>query len=404
MSVSQLIVCACATGLLGGLAMAGSPGKLLLSADFEADPRKAGWVGLADRGEFQGAWAKAAEGSTGRFLRVEKGHWQSPSVTVEPLGYYRLRFRSKAAANGYWAAFFYTADGTLQQADHYDALQGSREWARHEYCFRANEGAATVQIRFQARRYPLAVDDVRVERIDRPAVAAWADRVYAAIPPVEFTPAAGRWKLLPRTMHRLRKGPKLRIVALGDSIANDTSNACLDVLLERAYPNCRVEWITSVRSSTGCGWYRHENRIAQYVLPYKPDLLTIAGISNGFDHDAIGDVIAQVRAKSDCEILVLTGCIHPRVAGEIYFADNARMPLDEACEVISKYPERIAAVCRKAKVELFDVRKAWDEYVLASPKPHAWFLRDPIHANTRGKHALGRILLRWFGPDQRAGQ
>ena len=404
MSVSQLVVLACSAGMLAGLAAAaGGPAKALLAADFEKDPRKAGWVGAADRGEFQGAWARADDDSRGRFLRVEKGHWQSPAAAVEPFAYYRLRFRSKAVADGYWAAFFANADGNQLQADHYDSLPGSRAWAEREYCFRANVDAASVQVRFQARRYPLAVDDVHIERIDRPAAAAWADKVYAALPPVSYAPPAGRGKLLPGTMARLRTGPALRVVMLGDSIANDTSHSCLDVLLERAQPKCRVEWVNSVRGGTGCAWYRQEDRIARYVLPYRPDLLIIAGISSGYGWEDIREVIRQVRAASGCEIMVLTGCVHPRVQGEINFVENTEMPRDEACEVVLRFPQRLAAMCRGENVELMDIRKAWDEYIAASPMPHAWYLRDPIHANTRGKQILGRILLRYLGPGKEKG-
>ncbi|MGB2821783.1 MAG: SGNH/GDSL hydrolase family protein, partial [Phycisphaerae bacterium] len=390
MPVSHVIVLCLFACLFAGAASAAGP---LLKADFEKSPKRSGWRTGADRGDFQGAWAEAEEGSSGRFLLAEKGHWQSPPVAVAPLDYYRLRFRAKAQTEGYWAAEFFDADGNQLQADHYDSLPGSRDWRAHEYCFRANIDAATVRVRFIARRSSLAVDDVTVEKITPRAAADWADAVYASVPPIHYAPPPSRWKLLPKTIQKLRRGPSIRIVLLGDSIANDTANSAFDVLLQRAYPKCRVELVNSVRSGTGCGWYRQNDRIAQYVLAFKPDLLIIAGISNGYDHQAVGDVIRQVRAESDCEIMVMTGCIHPRVQGEIYFAENSPMPREEACEVILKFPGRIRALAGSQKVELLDIRAAWDEYVGGSPMPHAWYMRDPIHANARGKQVIGRILL-----------
>ena len=397
MSVPQAVVLCVLAFLLTGLAQAASRG-VLLRANFEKSPRRSGWQPGADRGEFKGTWAKADADSRGRFLLAERGHWQSPALEVEPLAYYRLSFRAKTRTEGYWAAEFFDADGNQLAADHYDSLPGSKGWRAHECCFRANVDAAKVRVRFLARRSPVAVDDVRIEKVTRRTVAAWADRVYASLPPVRYTPPRARGKLLPKTMAKLRRGPSLRIVLLGDSIANDTSHSAFDALLERACPSCRVEVVNSVRGGTGCAYYRQENRVRRYVLPFAPDLLIIAGISNGYDIESIRDVIRQVRSASDCEIFLMTGCVHPRVQGEINFAESAPMSREEACQVILKFPQRIAAMAAREKVELLDIRKAWDEYILRSPMPHAWYLRDAVHANTRGKHVLGRILLRYFQP------
>ena len=399
MPFSQVVVVVSFVVLLAAVASAAPAGKApLLVADFEASPRKAGWEAGADRGRFKGAWATADADSRGRFIVAERGHWQSPPLAVEPLAYYRLRFRAKAPLEGSWVAEFFGADGDQLQADHYDSLPGSRRWRAHEYFLRANANAALLRVRFIAHRAAVAVDDVRIDRSTPQAAAAWADKVYAALPPVAYRPPAGRCKLLPKTMHRLRAGPSIRVVLLGDSIANDTSNSAFDALLQRAYPNCRVELVNSVRGGTGCNWYRRDDRVGRYVLPFKPDLLVIAGISNGYDCESIREVIRQVRRRSDCEVMVLTGCVHPRVQGEINFAESAPMSREAACKVILAFPQRIAAMAAAEKVELLDIRKAWDDYILASPQPHAWFMRDPVHANTRGKQVLGRILLRYFAP------
>jgi hypothetical protein len=51
-------------------------------------------------------------------------------------------------------------------------------------------------------------------------------------------------------------------------------------------------------------------------------------------------------------------------------------------------------------VEFLDMRSEWNEYVLRSPRPIEWFLRDPIHGNSRGKQVVGRILFRYFEPQE----
>ena len=124
------------------------------------------------------------------------------------------------------------------------------------------------------------------------------DGLYAAMDPLRYTPPADRWQRIPRTMQRLREGGNLKIVLLGDSIMNQTCHSGFGLLLQRLYPKVKIESVASVRGSTGCWWYKEENRIEDYVLKHHPDLLMIGGISQRNDVDSIREVIRQVRAKA----------------------------------------------------------------------------------------------------------
>ena len=44
------------------------------------------------------------------------------------------------------------------------------------------------------------------------------------------------------------------------------------------------------------------------------------------------------------------------------------------------------------------MREVWDQYMRTQEKPWGWFMRDPVHANTRGKLVLGKILEAYFAP------
>ena len=77
-------------------------------------------------------------------------------------------------------------------------------------------------------------------------------RIYSEMPPVRYTPPSDRWQYLPETKQLLTGGERLRVVMLGDSIVNDTSRSCWNLLLDQRYPKCRIIKITSVRGSTGC--------------------------------------------------------------------------------------------------------------------------------------------------------
>ena len=73
------------------------------------------------------------------------------------------------------------------------------------------------------------------------------DQTYVGMPPVRYTPPAGRWQHLPRTAAVLNKGEgELRVVLLGDSIVNDTSRSGWDLLIRRKYPRVKVTKVTCI--------------------------------------------------------------------------------------------------------------------------------------------------------------
>ena len=107
-------------------------------------------------------------------------------------------------------------------------------------------------------------------------------------------------------------------------------------------------------------------------------------------------MIRQIRAQSDCEILVTTGAIAPRSVFEPEFVKHK--PAAIALDVMERFPDMMATMCREEKVEFFDTRQAWNDYMLASYQPYEHFARDRIHANGRGKAVLGRMMGRYFSP------
>ena len=219
------------------------------------------------------------------------------------------------------------------------------------------------------------------------------DAVYSTMAPVTYAPPADRWRYLPKTMQRLRRGPALRVVMLGDSIVNDTAASSYEHLLMRLYPQCKVTKIRSVRGSTGCWWYKDDNRVKPYVLDHRPDLLMIGGISQRNDVDSIREVIRQVRAaQPDVEVLVMTGAFGSR---------DPRMDPKWTYEVDPAgdgYRSRLMRMAAEEKVEFLDVTGPWGRCIRESEHALGSFKRDRVHANDRGKQILGRILERFFAP------
>lgn len=219
------------------------------------------------------------------------------------------------------------------------------------------------------------------------------DTIYATMDPVSYQPPADRWQFLPKTMAKLAAGPELTIVMLGDSIVNDTAHSEYQHLLMRRYPQCQVKVVTSVRGSTGCWWYKDENRVQSYVLDHHPDLLMIGGISQRDDIDSIRTVIQQVRAaQPDVEVLLMTGAVGT--------SDPRTDPnwSEEVPATGDSYRTRLRQLAQEEKCEFLDMTGPWGRYIRDSRHALGSFKRDPVHANDRGKQVLGRILDAFFAP------
>lgn len=383
---------------LCGLSLSATAAEPLLKTDFARDPQAQGWqLRACGNQPFDGGWVDAQQKSRKRCLIVRQGFWQSPAVAVKPFHYYRLRFSVKAEAAAHWAAVFLDAGGQELAADVYDSVYAAKDWTQQTVCFRAHASAAQVQLRFQAAEKPLLVGDALLEEVDAPTVAAWADEVAITCPPVKYEAPENRGQHLRRTLTTLERGGRLRIVMLGDSICNDTSNSLFETLLQRAYPKARIEVVASVRGGTGCPYFAKEGRVQEHVLRFQPDLVILAGISHAFDPEAFRNVIRQVRAGSQCEIMVLTGAICPADCVQQGYLKSG-LPVSTALENVEKFTPRLRRMAAEEKAEFLDTCSLWEQYVRQSDKPGDWFHRDEIHANNRGKQVVGRILLRYFEP------
>lgn len=217
------------------------------------------------------------------------------------------------------------------------------------------------------------------------------DATYAAMNPIVYNPPAGRFTHIPATMDKLRNGGELRMVLLGDSIMGNTSASSFELLLMRTYPKCKIIKVASLRSSTGCTYYRQDDRVEHYVLRHNPDLLVIGGISNRGDAEAVRSVIRQVRArKPDTEVLLLTpvfGALHD---------EHIRTFTRDLDETTDNFRYNMQKVAFEEKCAFFDMTAPWWTYIQDSGKTYGWFMGDAVHANARGCQIIGRLLETWF--------
>lgn len=219
------------------------------------------------------------------------------------------------------------------------------------------------------------------------------EKAAAEIPPVRFEAPKGRWVNLPRTAEILGRGRgELRIVMLGDSIVNDTSQSRWDDLLRALYPGCTITKVACVRGGTGCWWFKEPGRVKRYVLDQRPDLLIIGGISHKDDTESVRDVVRQVRAGSPCDVLLMTGAF-----GRVDPNDDTQWSF-QVDPAGPDYRARLRRVAVAEKAAFLDMTAYWGRYVRESGQPLTWFKRDAVHANERGMQVLGRILAGFLAP------
>lgn len=319
---------------------------------------------------------------------------ESPVFSVESLRYYQLDLVLSSPEKLLWGVIFYDADSTVLLADVYSSVDGSDTLRLATFFFQSKINAKQAQLWLVARDgQPVAVSKVKITSATTKAVKGWADSVYASIPTVDYTPKENRFKLLPNVISTLQSGKKVRIVMLGNSIINDTGNSAWDVLVENQYPGSNLEVVTSVRGGTGCQYYQENDRVDTFVVQYQPDLLIIGGISHGNDTAAIHRVIRQVREKMQTppEILVMSGPVGRQ-------GDPRSNPAFTIPPQPSDFRLQLRQMATDARVAYFDMKSVWGEYINHAGKDYDYFLRDPVHANARGRQVLARILAIYFSP------
>lgn len=218
--------------------------------------------------------------------------------------------------------------------------------------------------------------------------------IQAEMPRGEFNPPPADWAPLPRTRRILTEGGDLRLMAVGDSIVNDTMRSGWVALLQEAYPQARIQARVYVRGGGGCQHYREEGRVAKYILPFRPDLVLIGGISQR-SLDDIQEVIRQIRAGlPEVEILLATGTFgttDPRDPKALAHASHSGT---------GEYGRRLRALAVEEGCAYLDMTTPWAEYIRSSGQHPHRFYRDVVHANEFGEQILAKTLVSfWTAPD-----
>ncbi len=360
----------------------------LLKSDFSASTE--GW-GLGSLGTSE--ITEASEPTENGTIFAMPSVLKSEKFLVEELTYHRLKFAGKSSAKALWAMVFFDALQRPLLADVYSSFDASADLQTNTFYFQSKANAVTAECWFRPMQdsVPIVLQSVSISAIDDGReVVRWADSIYQEIPEIQTEVSTlDLERFCPQFLEALRTAKRTRVVMLGNSIINDIGNSGWEVLLEDKYPGAKIEVITSVRGGTGCWYYQNNNQVDTFVLQYNPDLLIIGGISQREDTAAIRNVINQVRTETDCEILLFTGPVGKQ--GDPRSNRNFAIPPQG-----DDYRIKLASLAKDLELGFVDMQTDWGRYITASQQTYDFFLRDPVHANARGRQILARLMVRYF--------
>lgn len=214
--------------------------------------------------------------------------------------------------------------------------------------------------------------------------------IQEAMPAGSFTTPPADPEPLAHTGALLTAGRPCRLLALGDSIVNDTMRSAWVARLQQRHPAASIHATVYVRGGGGCQHYREVERIQRYVVPRAPDCVYIGGISQR-SLDDIDAVVQQLRAALPrVEILLATGTFgttDPRDATAL-----AQAPFSGTGE----YGRALRSLAASAGCAYLDMTGPWAEYIVSSGLHPHLFYRDKVHANEFGEQILGRIMLAFW--------
>ncbi len=126
--------------------------------------------------------------------------WATKVITISTGVCYRVELETKSSVSALVASLYDDADGKAVVSDNYNLVRPSSDWKAVSWYFQAPPQAASGQIVVAVNRSKeFQIRHIRVDQVDRGTMRAWQISELAALPSICFTPAAARWKALPRT-------------------------------------------------------------------------------------------------------------------------------------------------------------------------------------------------------------
>ncbi len=195
-----------------------------------------------------------------------------------------------------------------------------------------------------------------------------------------------------RVKERLKKGEELVFVAFGDSITEGYGVSegwpeKLVKLLKAKYPDANITLHNKGRAGDTA-----EDALMRFetdVIAYKPHFVTINfGINDAFSNvnlahfeKTISEMIDNLRANCDCEILVLTSEV---------------LEDEEADKLVRKYYDKLQKLSKDKKVGFIDIHRIWHQKLREGTDLSSLLISGLDHPNEEGYKIFAKAIAELF--------
>lgn len=169
-----------------------------------------------------------------REIIINEGKWESDFFPIKEFNFYKLTFDSKSYSKNYWAIIFYDKNKNQLIADNYSSFDSSDDFIKNTFYFRGKCNAKYGKVIFQRiekEKYPFIIKNILIQSASEKEILKWMEVLYKKMPEVKKFKIEKKY--IPETIRKLKKGERLRIVMLGDSIMNDIGNSFFDILMKK---------------------------------------------------------------------------------------------------------------------------------------------------------------------------
>ena len=215
-------------------------------------------------------------------------------------------------------------------------------------------------------------------------------KIQADMPAGQFKAPPHDWTYLPRTRKALFEGGSLHIVALGDSIINDTMPSGWTALLQEAYPRAKIARMFASGAAAVASTTRKMAASQGMWARSSPISSSSAGSARKYGKHSDGDPAAR-QVSPAVEILLTTGAgLSGRPIRET--RRNSRKHIIPAPGPMANPSQAL----RPGALRFLEVTAPWAEYLRSARIHPHHFYRDVIHANEFGEQVIARIYLAFF--------
>jgi len=242
----------------------------------------------------------------------------------------------------------------------------------------------------------------RIEKLTSENLYPITETAYPESPPVKPTVAE---RLIPKTMHKIQSGHKVRILAWGDSVTDAGYLTSAErwqeqfvVRLRAKFPNADIELLTEAWGGRNTDTYRNESpgspkNYAEKVLAMKPDLIVSefvndAGMHGDYLDKRYSEILADFK-EIGAEWIILT----PHYVRADWMNLESEKNIDDDPR---PYTQSVREFCSKNNVALADGAKRYGRLWRQGIPYSTLMVNDINHPNKDGMKLFADALMELF--------